>query len=588
MTDTRPLHDPAALHAETALIDAYLTALIADPQAAPPVGLAPDLAQFIQTLVQAEVEAAPPAALDVQSRVWRNAYSAARVQQFRSAPRLPSVRQPLATLSQGATDMTAIPLRSPSIRSPRPSNLTLLAAAIAVIVIVGGLVGLSSLRQPPATLGSALQASASPTHTFTLLPNATPIGDWANAGMPSPTWVPTMPASIDPYTATPIPTEVPSGWAATPHMPFGDPTMAPPALNIPPDVADRALEIPLNHTVIDSLTPDKMWAAFRVTITEAGLLYAVGSSPNFTVFLSYSYVAPTLDGSSGGGGGGSTGANIMPSSEIVAYMQPGSVVTVVVVSNNSWQFGEFTLGVYFDKGRALRGENVNALTDSGTLTGSHPFNYFTFEGNPGTLISASAANSDGLDLTLALVEFSPVMMSSSVMVSGGQTGCLTNSPTLFCIDYDGGRGADPELSNVMLQTDFTYALLVFDQAMLLRTASPDLTGGYTINLTQTPPTPLGGVAVSLALNGQKRAQAVSLSGEAGQTYHIGAVVVRGATPVMMRVLQGGYTLLETPLTASENVYSVTAPINGEMVSIVYYPFAPIDAVAPVTVDIARK
>jgi hypothetical protein len=181
------------------LLEQYITALHADPDAIPPAGLDPATAAFARKLVRETTLSHPSES--VKARVWRRAYQNAQ----------PSDK----TLKE--TDlMTAI---TPS--QPLPSrNLTLIAVA-AIAVLIGAVLIVATNLQPPD--GESIIPAAGqnqdddPTAPATLMISATPVS--LDAPMATVTPAPSIIAS--PVRPTIAPSGSPGAVIAPGQIPEG-------------------------------------------------------------------------------------------------------------------------------------------------------------------------------------------------------------------------------------------------------------------------------------------------------------------------------------------------------------------------------
>ena len=577
-------------------VDAFIDTLLRDPKAIAPVGLSPELADFIRTLVNAEQV---HVAHDLQARVWRKAYLAAQVQRL---------QQPTITTTRG-TVMTTSPMTLTPRRVSLTNNLTLIAAAAAVIVLVAGMVAYSTIKPPPPStaFGSVGQVTtptpeltASPSHTPTqsgvitqpIELTATAIIDAATATSAAQQ---TANALVDPNaTSSPFPTFTetftPVPFEPTVVPPFEIVTTATPitaVVNpiIPPEAYEKALRVPLNNMLVGGITPEQPYVIYEFEAPQDGMMDIYAVTADFPISLSYQYVDAANGGGGGGGGGG--GEPLPRSAEIVVFVKKTSLVRVVVSSADGTQFGQFNLGFYFDTGRILT-DLAQPINGSFDAAGSH-FRYYLFTGKAGTRLDLVASEIRGaamptsLDLTMMLLEVQTTMGGTVFSVGASNSSCTTYNGPLFCIDDNSGAGSNPELSNVVVRADTLYAII-------LRSAPMGEVGAFSLSISEHEPIAIDQSAQPITLDSQHRQNVVVFNGQAGKTYDLSTqlkitpAVGRLTAPIM--VLQNGYLLATMTAMITNTTQQIIPITDGPVVVIVSYPSDLQGYVIPATVTLS--
>lgn len=513
--------------AEHDLLDQFLQALSLNPDAPPPIGLDPSLAEFVRRTMRAEK--LPALSKEAEMRLWQEVLNTHQMN------RRMKDTQPMLVKNAESQPVQGL-LRA-------VNYVALMGAAILVVVILAALLAPNN-RQPESAKPGAMQLPSP-----TVIPTSTPILPTVPPivlTLPSinPSLVPIIPLPPIIVDSTPTPIRI----VAT--------IVSPNPLS---DLPTKA--IPVNTTLTDTLREDNPRVAYRFTVPQDGMLDIVATARNFSISLGYS-IAESATRDFGGGGGSGGGPNLAQS-ELFSFVRAGNVITVVVDGQDIRGEGQYTLGVYFSPVIDLGAD----LSREAEITPSAQMRFFRIIGNSGERLNVRFSADPSLDLYAHLEEMNMFGSDMIRQIVGGFQGCITER-LLMCTDDDSGAGQNPEFTNILVRQQNGYGIFV-------RATNPKMTGKFTVTLERTPALSLDQGAQIARLSWKQSADAFIVQGKTGVSKSIKVSASWLPTDVRITVVQlgqilGTLTLPRSGATEVSGIAKITGLADTEIQVLVEY------------------
>lgn len=246
--------------------------------------------------------------------------------------------------------------------------------------------------------------------------------------------------------------------------------------------------IEYGETINGVLTNDMLSAEYRFTAAAGDSVAIALNSDDFDAYLRLRDASGT-EIAYNDDGGGSLNSLIGP-----ITLTDGGVYTIVASSFSSNSTGNFVL--------VLSTANLMPITAGasleGELTASEGQAYYTFEANAGDVIDISVESD--IDTNLTVTDPYNYQVAS---------------------DDDGGKGNNPEISDLVLSSAGTYTIIV---------GSPfSETGAFTIELTRATVPSLNDGPVTLNFNSSVSSRILGYTAEAGDVLRVTADLVSGSS-----------------------------------------------------------
>jgi WD40 repeat protein len=285
----------------------------------------------------------------------------------------------------------------------------------------------------------------------------------------------------------------------------GTPPAEPPAGGTGGTIADQPLAV--GQTVTGSITEPGQTVNYAGEMTDEGKLLVLLQSDDFAVNLSPIQIAcidPSRNGGGGGGGGGgsdATGGSPEIRPFVVQLCSKGQIsrIRLSVSSATRTETGQYTMRVY----RLMPAMITMGKSIDGEISAETPFQYYTFSGATGDILTVKLTPKGGAKLSDLL---------------------------------DGGYLAGPNVGGAALdQGEARYILGGGSYGVLVLPAVKGAVGRFSLTLTQDKPPTLGARVQSVTFDAGHTAAVFAFTGS-GKPLVLKAMITSGADDVELAVM----------------------------------------------------